>query len=60
VNAIQKPLSGLKNVLQKPHEASRVSVLDLPCFTQNLMQTHCSILPFIADKTKHEVEKALM
>jgi hypothetical protein len=27
---------------------------------QNLMQTYCSILPSIADKTKREVEKALM
>jgi hypothetical protein len=36
----------------------KVSVSDLPSFTQNLMQTHCSILPSIADKTKHEVEKA--
>jgi hypothetical protein len=25
-----------------------------------LMQTRCSILPSIADKRKHEVEKALM
>jgi hypothetical protein len=24
------------------------------------MQTRCSILPSIADKTKHEVEKALV
>jgi hypothetical protein len=39
---------------------SRVSVADLPSFTQNLMQTHCSILPSIADKMKHEVEKALV
>jgi hypothetical protein len=26
---------------------------------QNLIQTGCSIFPSIADKTKHEVEKAL-
>jgi hypothetical protein len=39
---------------------STVSVADLLSFTQNLMQTHCSILPSIADKTKHEVEKTLM
>jgi hypothetical protein len=38
---------------------SRVSVADLPSFMQNLMQTHCSILLSIADKTKHEAEKAL-
>jgi hypothetical protein len=31
---------------------SGVSVTDLPSFTQNLMQTHCSILLFIADKTE--------
>jgi hypothetical protein len=36
---------------------SRVSVADLPSFTQNLMQTHCLILPSIADKTKQEVKK---
>jgi hypothetical protein len=30
---------------------SRVLVADIPRFTQNLMQTHCSILPSIADKT---------
>jgi hypothetical protein len=37
----------------------RVSVKDLPSFMQNLMNTHCSILPSITDKMKHEVEKAL-
>jgi hypothetical protein len=31
--------------------------VDLLSFVQNLMQTHCSILPSIADKTKEEVEK---
>jgi hypothetical protein len=39
---------------------SRVSVADLPRFTRNLIQPHCLILPSIADKTKHEVEKALV
>jgi hypothetical protein len=39
---------------------SGVLVADLPSFTQNLMQMHCSILPSIADKRKHEVEKALV
>jgi hypothetical protein len=39
---------------------SRVSVADLPSFTQNLMQTHRSILLSIADKRKHEAEKALV
>jgi hypothetical protein len=39
---------------------SRVSVEDLRSFTQNLMQTCCSILLSIADKTKKEVEKALV
>jgi hypothetical protein len=38
---------------------SRVSVADLPSFTQNLMQIR-SILLSIADKTKHKAEKALM
>jgi hypothetical protein len=38
----------------------KLSVADLPSFTQNLMQTRCSILPFIAEKTKQEVEKALV
>jgi hypothetical protein len=39
---------------------SRVSAPDLPSFMQNLMQTHCSIMPAIADKMKHEVKKALL
>jgi hypothetical protein len=39
---------------------SRVSVANLPTFTQGLMQIHCSILPSIADLTKHEVRKALV
>jgi hypothetical protein len=39
---------------------SRVSVVDLASFTQNLMQTRCSILPSNADKTKHKVEKQCM
>jgi hypothetical protein len=38
----------------------RVSVADLPSFTQNLMQTYCSILLSIADKLKHDVKKALV
>jgi hypothetical protein len=38
----------------------RDSVADLPSFTQNLMQTRCSILRSIADKAKHEVEKILV
>jgi hypothetical protein len=51
----------LKKCSQEASESiSRVSVADLPSVTQNLMQTHCSILPSIADKTKHEVEKALV
>jgi hypothetical protein len=37
---------------------SRVSVADLPSFMQNLMQTRCSILLSIADKTKHEAKKS--
>jgi hypothetical protein len=39
---------------------SEVSVVDLLSFTQNLMQTSCSILPSITDKMKHKVEKALV
>jgi hypothetical protein len=39
---------------------SRVSATNLPSYAQNLMQARCSILPYIADKTKHEVEKALL
>jgi hypothetical protein len=39
VNTIQKPLSGLKNVLKKPHEALQVFVSHIPNFAQNLMQT---------------------
>jgi hypothetical protein len=35
VNVIQKPLSGFKNVLQKPHEAFQgLLVADLPSFTK--------------------------
>jgi hypothetical protein len=34
--------------------------VNLPSFTQNLMQTHYLIFPSITDKTKHEVEKALV
>jgi hypothetical protein len=33
---------------------------DLPSFTKNLIQTCCSILPSIADKTKHKVNKTLL
>jgi hypothetical protein len=58
MNAIQKPLSGLKNVLQKPHGAFQE--FWLPSFMQNLRQTHCSSLPAIADKMKHKVKKALV
>jgi hypothetical protein len=36
------------------------SVADLPSFVQNLMQTRFLILPSIADKTKHKIEKARM
>jgi hypothetical protein len=39
---------------------SKVSVADLPSFTQNMKQTRCLILPSIADRMKHEVEKSLM
>jgi hypothetical protein len=60
VNAIQKPLSGLKKFLKVSQSISAVAVADLLSFTQNLIQTRCLILPSIADKMKHEVEKALM
>jgi hypothetical protein len=36
---------------------SGVSVVDLPSFMQNLMQTHCLILSSIADKRKHKLKK---
>jgi hypothetical protein len=39
---------------------SMLSVVDLLSFVRNLTQTCCSILPSIADKRKHEVEKALV
>jgi hypothetical protein len=39
---------------------SRVLVADLLSFTQNLMQTYCSIFPSITNKTTHEVKKALV
>jgi hypothetical protein len=38
----------------------KVSVADLPSFTQNFMQTHCSILPSIAGKSKHEVRREVV
>jgi hypothetical protein len=34
--------------------------VDLLSLMQNFLQTHCSILPSIADKKKHEVEKAIV
>jgi hypothetical protein len=37
---------------------SRALVGDLLSFTQNLMQTRCSILSSITDKMKHKVKKA--
>jgi hypothetical protein len=46
--------------LKASRSISRVSVADLQSFTQNLMQTCCPTLPSIADKTKQEVDKALM
>jgi hypothetical protein len=61
MNAIQKQLSGLKKCSPKASRSiSRVSVAHLLSFTKNLMQTCCSILPSITDKTKYEVKKALM
>jgi hypothetical protein len=47
VDATQDPLSGLKNVFQN----------NLKGISKNLMDTRGSILPSIADKTKHKVEK---
>jgi hypothetical protein len=35
-------------------------VVDLLIFTQNLMLTHCSILPSITAKWKYQVEKAFI
>jgi hypothetical protein len=35
-------------------------ILSLTNFTQNFIQTCCSTLPSLADKMKHEVEKALV
>jgi hypothetical protein len=39
---------------------SVVSVVDLSSFMQNVLQTCSSLLSSIADKMKHEVEKAHM
>jgi hypothetical protein len=39
---------------------AKVSVADLLSFTRNLTQTRRSILSFITDKAKHEVDKALV
>jgi hypothetical protein len=61
MNVIQKPLSSLKNVLQKPHEVFQgVLVVDVLSFMQNLRQTCCLILPSIADKTEQKEENVLM
>jgi hypothetical protein len=60
MNAIKKPQSSLKNVLEKPQSISSVLVVDLPSITRNMMQTRWLILPSLRDKTKHEVKKALM
>jgi hypothetical protein len=47
----------LKEGSQKASRSiSRLLVAGLPNFTQNLMQTGCSILPFIADKTKQNTK----
>jgi hypothetical protein len=40
-----------------PQSISRVSLVDLQSFTQNLMQTHCSILSSVADRTKHKSKR---
>jgi hypothetical protein len=39
---------------------SRISVADLPSFTQKFLQTRSPSFLSIAAKTKHEVEKAFM
>jgi hypothetical protein len=39
---------------------SRVLVVELQNFAQNLLETCCSNLPSVAGKMKHEVDKALM
>jgi hypothetical protein len=59
VKAIQKQLSGLKNVLQKPHEAFQGFGSE---FTELHVEldVHCSISLSTADKTIHEVEKTLV
>jgi hypothetical protein len=59
MNAIQKPLSSLKNVLQKPHEAFQGVGSRFTELHANLDADICSILSSFADKTKHEVEKHL-
>jgi hypothetical protein len=45
-----------------PRIISRVSVADLPSFTQNVMQTRCRHVAhfFHPSQTKHEIEKALV
>jgi hypothetical protein len=46
--------------LKASQSISEVSVVHLPTFTQYLMQILCVIFPSISDKTKHEVEKAVV
>jgi hypothetical protein len=54
-----KTAAQLKECFPKASRSiSRLLVADLLSFMQNVLQTRCSILPSIKDKTKHEVEKA--
>jgi hypothetical protein len=47
----------LKECLPKASRSiSRVLIADLPSFTQNLLQTHCSILSSVADRKSTPVK----
>jgi hypothetical protein len=60
VNAIQKPLSDLRRFPKSLTKHFMGFGRPITKLHENLMQTRCSILPSITDKTKREVEKALV
>jgi hypothetical protein len=60
VNAIQKSLSGLKNVLKKPLKAFQGFGSGSTKLHPKLVADTLLDLPSIADKMKHKVRKAFV
>jgi hypothetical protein len=60
MNAIQKPLPGLKNVLQKPHEAFQGLGSRLTEFQAKLDEDTLLDFAIHSSKRKPKVEKALV